>query len=162
MNIGEIKQEIKNSGLMDNKKPVEKVRVEFAKKVKTFDVSTKKENGFLIELLKDGRKTTAYLTAAKPGTFKGYHEHTVRSSRYMCVKGKMKIILYIDGRRIEYILSAEHPQRLYIPPHIPTGLENIGDEEAWLVNFPMPPYDPELKGEQIDYTQEELDAKLGK
>ncbi len=43
-----------------------------AKKVTTYDHG-QKENGFLIELYKDGDKTTAYLTAATPGAFKGYH-----------------------------------------------------------------------------------------
>lgn len=138
---------------------IQEVKIETAKKVDTLDVTTKKENGFLIELLKDNLKTVAYLTAAKPGAFKGYHEHTVRASRYICIKGKMKIILYINGQRKEYILSAGNPKRLYIPPHIPTGLENIGNEEAWLINFPIPYYDPDLKDEQIDYTREEIEKK---
>jgi dTDP-4-dehydrorhamnose 3,5-epimerase len=134
-----------------------KVKLEDAKKVTTYDVDTKDENGFLIELMKDGKKTTAYLTVAKPGAFKGYHEHKVRASRYVCVKGKVKVILYADKKRQEYILSDDRPQRLFIPPRIPTGLENIGGREAWLINFPLPAYDPELKDEQIDYTRKEIE-----
>lgn len=139
---------------------IKKVKLENAKKVITYDVDTGEENGFLIELLKDGRKTVAYLTAAKPGAFKGYHEHKIRASRYICIKGKMKIIVYVDGKRKEYILSADNPQRLYIPPHVPTGLENIDKkQESWLVNFPIPPYDPELTDEQIDYSREEIERE---
>jgi dTDP-4-dehydrorhamnose 3,5-epimerase-like enzyme len=133
------------------------VSIEEAKKVATFDLN-KQENGFLVELFKDGLKTTAYLTCATPGAFKGYHLHRVRGARYICVKGTMKIILYVDGIRQEHILRSNPPMRLTIPPMVPTGLENIGKEDAWLINYPDPAYDPELKDEQVDFTQEELDS----
>lgn len=137
--------------------------IEDAKKVTTFDHAGS-ENGFLMELYKDGDKTTAYLTAAKPGAFKGYHLHRVRAARYVCVRGKMKIVLYRPGtaEKEEYILDSSSPQRLFIPKDIATGLENIGDEEAWLVNYPNPPYDPNLKDEQVEYTEEELLAGVVK
>ncbi len=136
-------------------------KLEEAKKVQTFDPK-KNENGFLIELYKDGEKTTAYLSATKPGMFKGYHLHRVRAARYVCLKGKMKIILYKDKVREEYVLDASNPQRLFIPPNIATGLLNIGNEEAWLINYPDPPYDPNLKDEQVEYTEEELEQGIVK
>ena len=137
--------------------------LEDAKKVTTYDHSSQ-ENGFLIELYKDGNKTTAYLTAAKPGAFKGYHLHRVRAARYVCVRGKMKIILYKPGTKEveEHILDSARPQRLFIPKDIATGLENIGDEEAWLINYPDPPYDPSLVDEQVEYTREELEQGIVK
>ncbi len=133
------------------------VSTETAKKVTTYDLS-KNENGFLIELFKDGKKTPVYLSSAKPGAFKGYHLHRVRAARYVCIKGTMKIILYVHGKREEHILSAENLTRLYIPPNIPTGLENIGNEDGWLVNYPDPSYNPDLLDEQVDFTQEECDS----
>lgn len=136
---------------------VNNISEEPAKKVKTFDYKTKEENGFLIELFKDGNKTAVYLTAAAPGAFKGYHLHKVRASRYVCIKGKMEITLFVNGKFESHILDAENPKRLYIPNNTATGLENIGSEEAWLINYPDPPYDPNLKDEQIDYTKEELE-----
>lgn len=140
---------------------MESVRIEDAKKVTTFDHAGH-ENGWLVELYKDGPKTTAYLTAASPGAFKGYHLHRVRAARYVCVRGRMKIILYVNGKRQEHVLDAAKPQRLFIPPNVATGLENIGDEEAWLVNYPDPPYDPDLKDEQVEYTEAELEAGVVK
>ncbi len=137
--------------------------LEAAKKVATYNYDGS-ENGFLIELYKDAEKTTLYLTVARPGAFKGYHLHRVRASRYVCIKGKMKITLYRLGtnEREEHILDAAKPERLFIPKDIATGLQNIGDEEAWLVNFPDPPYDPYLKDEQVEYTQEELEQGIVK
>jgi dTDP-4-dehydrorhamnose 3,5-epimerase-like enzyme len=139
----------------------EGVRAEAAKRVITYDHQGN-ENGWLVELYKDGAKTLAYLTAAKPGAFKGYHLHRVRAARYICVRGRMRIILYVNGRREEHVLDAAHPARLFIPPNVATGLQNIGDEEAWLVNWPDPPYDPALRDEQVEYSEEELEAGVVK
>jgi len=138
-------------------------RTEEIKKVVTHDVN-KNPNGFLMELQKDGDKTTIYLTTAKPGAFKGYHLHRVRAARYACIKGKMKITLFKPGtkEKEEYILDAQNPQRLFIPKDIATGLENIGEEESWLINYPDPAYDPNLTDEQVEYTLEELEGGIVK
>jgi len=146
------------------------VTQEPAKKVTTFDAD-KQKNGWLIEMFKDkktDKKTEVYLSAALPGAFKGYHLHRVRAARYVCLKGKMKIITYevdktkstskkVKWVRSEHILDASNPTRLFIPKNIATGLENIGKEDGWLVNYPDPAYDPSLKDEQVEYTQQELE-----
>ncbi|MBI2607514.1 MAG: WxcM-like domain-containing protein [Candidatus Doudnabacteria bacterium] len=140
-----------------------KVYKESAKKVETKDHNTN-PNGWLLELFKsqDGSKTEVYLSAALPGAFKGYHLHRVRAARYVCLKGRMKIITYErEGEqwiRSEKILDASVPERLFIPKDVATGLENIGGEEAWLINYPDPAYDPSLKEEQVEYTQKELES----
>lgn len=150
---------------------IDKVGTEPAKYVLTRDHGGN-ENGFLIEMFKDatGEKTEVYLSAAKPGAFKGYHLHRVRAARYVCLRGRMRIILYTQDNsngatkwvREEHILDAGEPSRLFIPKDVATGLENIGDEEGWLVNYPDPPYDPSLKDEQVEYTQEELEQGVVK
>ncbi len=144
---------------------IDSISEEPAKKVLTRDHGGS-ENGFLIELFKDSDKTEVYLTAASPGAFKGYHLHRVRAARYMCVKGTMRITLYSRSAgkwvREEHILDASEPKRLFIPKDVATGLENTGDEEAWLINYPDPPYDPSLKDEQVEYTLEELEQGVVK
>ena len=137
------------------------IKIESAKKVVTCD-SNKKQNGHLIELFKDGNKTVVYLTTIKKGAFKGYHLHRIRAARYVCIKGKIKIILYNKSKREEFILDSTDPKRLYIPPNVATGLLNIGNEECWIINYPNPPYDPSLKDEQVEYTQEELERGVTK
>jgi dTDP-4-dehydrorhamnose 3,5-epimerase-like enzyme len=147
---------------------ISELKIESAKKVQTKDASNQ-PNGWLMELYKDketGQKTEGYLTAALPGAFKGYHLHRVRAARYVAVKGKMKIICYEQKmgkwEPTEFILSADNPQRLFIPKNVATGLENIGAEEAWLINYPDPAYDPSLKDEQVEYTKEELEQGIVK
>jgi dTDP-4-dehydrorhamnose 3,5-epimerase-like enzyme len=146
---------------------MDQVYKEQAKKVVTKDHQGQ-ENGWLMEMFKsaDGTKTEVYLSAALPGAFKGYHLHRVRAARYVALKGTMKIITYAREAdkwvRSENILEAGKPERLFIPKNIATGLENIGEEEAWLVNYPDPAYDPELKDEQVEYSQEELETGVTK
>lgn len=144
---------------------INEVRLEEAKRVMTRDHAGK-DNGWLMELFKskDFTKTEVYLSAAMPGAFKGYHLHRVRAARYVCLKGKMKIITYQrenDGWvRSEHVLEAATPARLFIPKNMATGLENIGDEEGWLVNYPDPAYDPALVDEQVEYSQQELEEGI--
>lgn len=152
---------------------INSVHLEDAKKALTKD-HTGKDNGWLMEMFKspDGSKTEVYLSAALPGAFKGFHLHRVRAARYVCLKGKMRIITYArEGEkwmRSEHILEAGkvldagRVQRLFIPKNVATGLENIGNEEGWLINYPDPAYDPTLKDEQVEYTQEELEAGIVK
>ncbi len=131
-----------------------------AKKVPTFNLDGG-ENGFLTELFKDedGKKTLVYLSCVSKGHNKGYHLHRIRAARYMCVKGKVKIILYNvhTKEREEHILDAQKPERLFIPSNIATGLFNIGNEDAWLINYPEPPYDPDLLDEQVEYEEEDFE-----
>ncbi|HEV8601714.1 MAG TPA: hypothetical protein VGQ87_03935 [Patescibacteria group bacterium] len=146
---------------------ISEVKLEQAKKVKTADHSGK-DNGWLMELFKsaDGTKTEVYLSAALPGAFKGYHLHRVRAARYVCLRGKMKIITYQRQNdkwvRSEHTLDASVPARLFIPKNVATGLENIGSEEGWLVNYPDPAYDPGLADEQVEYSQQELEEGIVK
>lgn len=129
-----------------------------AKRVETFDENSN-ANGFLLELAKsgkDGRKTNAYLTAVNPSAFKGYHMHKVRESNYVCLKGCVLITLYsISGKETHLLKPGD---KLHIPINVPTGITGSSAEQAWLINFPDPAYDPKLKDEQIDFTQEEVEA----
>ncbi len=146
---------------------LDKVRLEPAKKISTKDHQGQ-DNGWLMEMFKsrDGAKTEVYLSAALPDAFKGYHLHRVRAARYVCLRGKMKIITYQrEGEkwiRSENILDSSISQRLFIPKGVATGLENIGNEEGWLVNYPDPAYDPALEDEQVEYTQDELELGIVK
>lgn len=139
---------------------IEQVRKERCTRVSTVDAAGQ-SNGFLVELYKEGPKTTLYLTGAFPRAFKGYHLHTMRSSHYVCLRGKMNITVVEGNTKVEHILDATAPERLFLPTNVWIGLENIGDEEAWLINFPDPAYDPVLKGEQQEKTPAEIAAQLG-
>jgi dTDP-4-dehydrorhamnose 3,5-epimerase-like enzyme len=135
--------------------------IKSVKKVITKDLEGQ-ENGFRIELQKDGKYTSSYLSCCMPGSFKGWHLHKVREANYVCIRGTIKIILYLPEGRQEFVLTSDLPQSLHIPVNVPTGLKNEGTEEAWIINFPQPFYDPDLKDEQVDYTDEQVEALFKK
>lgn len=115
-----------------------------------------------MELKKEGQKTISYLTCVAVGGFKGFHLHRIRIANYVCIRGSVRVELYHfeEGWRKEEVIL-EVGDKLQIPTDIPTGLFNIGAEEAWIVNFPNPPYDPEIK-EQIEYSKEDLEKGIKK
>jgi dTDP-4-dehydrorhamnose 3,5-epimerase-like enzyme len=139
---------------------IDEVRKEPCKKVATVSADTKEENGYLVELCKDGDKTTLYMTVATPGAFKGYHLHRIRRGRMVCLRGKVKFTIVEGTKKVEQILDAATPERLFLPPNVYIGIENIGDEEAWLINFPDPAYDPSIEDEQLEKTPAEIEEQL--
>lgn len=131
-----------------------------AKKIITYD-SDGLENGYLVELKKNGRFTESYLTVAYSGCFKGFHEHKVREANYICIRGAVRVILYIKGKRVEHMLQTY--DTLNIGINIPTALQNDSNDEAWIINNPYPVYDPEIaKWEQVEWTIKELEEEYGK
>ena len=118
-------------------------------------------NGFLLELQKDGEKTTAYLTCVRMSCFKGYHLHKRRIANYVCIQGAVLVITYHKEndkwiRKEKHLIEGDEYQ---IGINIPTGLSCTGFEDAWIVNFPSPAYDPNDKDEQVEYTQEQLEQE---
>lgn len=129
------------------------------KRVETFNADGT-HNGYLVELGKDGEKTTAYLTVTKPGAFKGYHLHQRRTSNFVLLKGKLKVIVVDGKRREEILLDGNNSQRLAVPTNVYTALDNVGNEDAWLINIPVPPYDPSDRDEQLEKTPLEIAQQL--
>ncbi|MEO6077610.1 MAG: WxcM-like domain-containing protein [Candidatus Andersenbacteria bacterium] len=129
------------------------------KRVATYGADGK-ENGYLLELSKDGDKTTAYLTVAFPGSFKGYHLHLRRTGNFILVSGKLKIIMVQNRIKQEIFLDGASPQRITIPTMIYVGLQNVGTADAWMLNFPQPAYDPSDKGEQQEMSPAEMEDFL--
>jgi dTDP-4-dehydrorhamnose 3,5-epimerase-like enzyme len=127
-----------------------------AKKVITKDNSNK-ENGFLIELKKDGNKTSSYLTVAYPGCFKGYHLHRERAANYVCISGEVEVIMYSlkEDKVLKEAVHLTQGDSLHIPSMVATALNNMSNKEAWIVNFPEPFYDPDYKDEQVEFTYSE-------
>jgi len=111
-------------------------------------------NGCVIELEKNGKLTTKYASVASPGCFKGYHAHKVREANYICVHGTILVetIEFIDGEILETRTKLDVGDTLHIPINVPTALWNQTGEKAIIINTPQPPYDPDLKDEQVDLT----------
>ncbi len=130
-----------------------------AKIVETHD-DRGNENGFLMELEKDGKFTRSYLTSVSPGCMKGYHLHTKREANYLCVRGKLTVEYFqwdfdFDGsaRVVKRSFNMSRGDKLHIPIYCPTALFNYSTSKAaWLINYPNPYYNPDDKEEQLEFT----------
>ncbi len=117
-----------------------------------------KVNGWLQEVEKKGDKTTAYLTAISPKGFKGYHLHRKRVANYLCIKGVVDVSTFRSNKKGWFmtVTRLKSGDVMRIPTNTPTGLKNVGKEEVWIMNIPIPAYDPKDKKEQVEYSWDEL------
>lgn len=116
------------------------------------------KNGWLLELYKDEDKTLVYMVTLNAFTFKGYHLHRAITARWVCIKGSVKVTTY-EWKDSQWILTEtilNEGDALSIPPNMPTGIENLTDGEGWLINYPDPPYNPDMLDEQVGYTESEI------
>jgi dTDP-4-dehydrorhamnose 3,5-epimerase-like enzyme len=109
-------------------------------------------NGFLVPIFNASEDFVApaqhpqqvYLTVIARGRYKGPHLHMKRWGLFTCVKGNAKIVLCTpDGYR-EYFTGEEHGfQTVQVPPGLAAALVCLGDEDAYVINMPAPPWRPD-------------------
>ena len=91
----------------------------------------------------------AYQFTIRPGRIKGWGMHKKQADRYLGVRGQVRVVLY-DGRvgspthgvYDQYFLGADLPSLLRIPPGVWHADQNVGPDEAAVLNFPTVAYDP--------------------
>lgn len=116
-----------------------------------------RNNGIIIELQKDGKKTLALLNVILPKCFIGYYLHKVSETNYICLQGEVEILMWviendINPIKVKYILK--QGDKLHIGSKIPIAINNKSEtDQSWILNFPDPAYD--CDNEQVKYTEEE-------
>jgi dTDP-4-dehydrorhamnose 3,5-epimerase-like enzyme len=132
-----------------------KLRIQDHPKIVTFD-KTGRINGYLVPIynvndhfFEPGREPQQmYLSVISPGCSKGPHLHHIRTGFFTCIKGNLKIVLKIDNQYVEYDLGEDHQfLSLEIPTGVPALIQNLGNEDAFLLNMPNPAWTPELHDE---------------
>jgi dTDP-4-dehydrorhamnose 3,5-epimerase-like enzyme len=86
--------------------------------------------------------------------------HLRRTGNFIVLRGKVKIILVEGKQKREIVLDEADPQRITVPTMTYIGIQNVGDTEAWMLNFPQPAYDPSDEGEQQEMSQEDMERLL--
>lgn len=104
-------------------------------------------NGWLIPIFNvhDGLIATAqhpqqvYLTVIAPREVKGPHLHLKRWGLFACIRGNAKIVVRAENGYEEYLTGEDHEfATVQVPAGVPAALQNIGDEEAYILNMPSP------------------------
>lgn len=106
--------------------------------------------GYLFEAFHstDAHIAYAYVCAAWPGMVKAWHYHLKHEDKFVVVGGVAKIQL-VDlraesstvGEANSFVLTATHPQLVWIPARVAHGFKAIVGETAVLLNFPDMLYD---------------------
>ena len=89
-----------------------------------------------------------HITTTLPGRVRAWGLHQFSTDRLFVVDGLVSIVVY-DGREEsstfrclnEFRVSDRNPGLLVIPPNLYHGWENIGTDEAFIINMPSNTYD---------------------
>tara|TARA_B100001559_G_scaffold316466_1_gene320072 strand:- start:1145 stop:1591 length:447 start_codon:yes stop_codon:yes gene_type:complete len=90
-----------------------------------------------------------YFTTLNPKMKKGWNLHKKMTLNLVCIKGKIKVVLYDDRNRSKtykkinvFYLSRNKYSLLTIPPNIWCGYKNLSKNESILANCSTLPHDP--------------------
>ena len=89
-----------------------------------------------------------YLFTLRPGVRKGWVTHKLQYDRQFLVSGTVRVALF-DARRHsptfrarqDIFLSVEARKLVIVPPHVLHAVENIGRDDAVMINLPTRLYD---------------------
>ncbi len=113
-------------------------------------------NGFLIPIynVNDGffepgqEPQQVYLTVVAAGCAKGPHLHKIRTGFFTCIKGNVRIVVRIEGEYREYHSGeAHHYLSVEIPVGAPALIQNLGEDDAFVLNMPHPAWRPDMNDE---------------
>ena len=89
-----------------------------------------------------------YLTAISPGNTKGPHLHHIRTGCFTCIKGNARFILKTpEGYKVFYSGEDHDYLSVIVPTGTPAALQNVGLEDALVLNMPSPAWTPEMSDE---------------
>lgn len=111
-------------------------------RIPTKDASGK-DNGWVLPIWNcretEYRPDQVYLTAIAPGCSKGPHLHKTRTGYFAVVQGRVHAILRRgDQYEVHRLGLYDANQPLMVPPGVACEIQNVGADEAILLNMPSP------------------------
>jgi dTDP-4-dehydrorhamnose 3,5-epimerase len=90
-----------------------------------------------------------YFSTVYPGVVKGWHRHVEMTLNYVCIHGRIKLVLYDDregsptrGELMERFLGPDDYSLVQIPPGVWNGFKGMGPETSIVANCCTHPHDP--------------------
>jgi dTDP-4-dehydrorhamnose 3,5-epimerase-like enzyme len=114
------------------------------------------ENGFLVPIynIHEGffpagkEPQQVYLTVISPGAIKGPHLHFIRTGCFTCIKGDARFVLKSEnGYEVVYSGESHEYRTVIVPTGVPAALQNLGSEDAYVLNMPNPAWTPNMNDE---------------
>lgn len=126
-------------------------------------------NGFLVPIynIHDGffeagkEPQQVYMTVIAPNTIKGPHLHFIRTGCFTCIKGNARFILKTPEGYQVFQSGDDHQYRsVIVPTGVPAALQNLGTEDAYVLNMPNPAWTPTMNDEHTaDFSDFDFEAK---
>ena len=89
-----------------------------------------------------------YLTVIGPRLIKGPHLHFIRTGCFTCIRGNARFVLKTaDGYQVFYSGDSYEYRSVLVPAGMPAALQNLGDDEAYVLNMPNPAWTPTMNDE---------------
>ena len=120
------------------------------------------ERGHLVEVFRDDwseydpKPAMSYFSMTYPGTIRAWHRH-VRGQidHFVCAKGRIKVGIYDDrdgsptqGELDTFVIGEHDEQLIRVPGDCWHGFKVLGEDPAYLINFPTNLYDYEDPDEE--------------
>lgn len=125
-------------------------------------------NGFLVPLynIHEGffppgkEPQQVYLTVISPHKIKGPHLHFIRTGCFTCIKGNARFVFKTEnGYEVVFSGEAHEYRTVIVPTGTPAALQNIGDEDAYVLNMPNPAWTPDMNDEHgADFSDFDFNA----
>lgn len=127
------------------------------------------QRGWLLELFRADEfpegfePAMAYISLTHPGVARGPHEHVHQTDGFAFVDGRYEVYLWENRPGQEQQsqtiqAGGEHPVVVFVPPGVVHAYRNVGDRDAFVINFPDKLYAGWGKSEPVDEIRHEDDG----
>ena len=113
------------------------------------------ERGKIMHMIRNDDKNFTkfgeiYFSYSNPNTVKAWHLHKRMTVNYVCVVGKIKLVLFDDrknsktrGEIQEIFMTTENYNLVSVPPGVWNGFKSIENKFSIIANCSDIPHDPE-------------------
>ena len=108
--------------------------------------------------------TMGYISVTHPGIARGPHEHRDQTDLFCFQDGEYELRLW-ENRPEQpawngtFLVGKENPVAVIVPPGVVHGYKNVGNSDAFVLNFPNQLYAGTGKTEPVDEIRhEEIDS----
>lgn len=126
--------------------------------------------GWLVELFRSDELPAeffpemGYLSVTKPGVSRGPHEHRHQTDGFAFLDGQYELHLWENRpekpeMHVRLKVGGENPVFVLVPPGVVHAYRNVGDREAFVLNFPDQLYAGRNRQEPVDEIRHEADTQ---
>ena len=126
------------------------------------------DRGWLIELFREDELPAGfepkmgYISVTHPGVARGPHEHVDQTDGFVFLSGTFRLYLWetrdaTDRKDLQLDVGENEPIFVTVPPGVVHAYKNIGNSDAFVLNFPNQLYAGKDKSEAVDEIRHEDD-----